>query len=89
MGGMMNEAEAKLLREINRCPGVHILVTMPATEAAGNRLIKMGLARRVRGAFVSTMLPQSDRLVCENHRDKAWPEECDCGPGMRYGDTLR
>jgi hypothetical protein len=28
-------------------------------------------------------------LVCENHRDKAWPEECDCGPGMRYGDTLR
>lgn len=21
-------------------------------------------------------------LVCENHRDKAWPEECDCGPGM-------
>lgn len=23
------------------------------------------------------------RLVCENHRDKAWPDECDCGPGMR------
>lgn len=21
-------------------------------------------------------------LVCENHRDKAWPDECDCGPGM-------
>ena len=29
------------------------------------------------------------RLVCENHHDKAWPDECDCGPGMRYGDTLR
>lgn len=29
---------------------------------------------------------EPDRLVCENHRDKAWPEECDCGPGMRYGD---
>lgn len=22
------------------------------------------------------------RLVCENHPTKAWPEECDCGPGM-------
>lgn len=22
-------------------------------------------------------------LVCENHHDKAWPDECDCGPGMR------
>jgi hypothetical protein len=21
-------------------------------------------------------------LVCENHRNKAWPDECDCGPGM-------
>lgn len=26
-------------------------------------------------------------LVCENHRDKAWPEECDCGPGMRIHDV--
>lgn len=22
------------------------------------------------------------RLVCENHPTKAWPDECDCGPGM-------
>lgn len=22
------------------------------------------------------------RLVCENHPDKAWPTECDCGAGM-------
>ncbi len=22
------------------------------------------------------------RLVCENHPDKAWPDECNCGPGM-------
>jgi hypothetical protein len=22
------------------------------------------------------------RLVCEWHHDKAWPNECDCGPGM-------
>lgn len=22
------------------------------------------------------------RLVCENHPTKAWPNECDCGPGM-------
>lgn len=21
-------------------------------------------------------------LVCENHPDKAWPDECDCGAGM-------
>lgn len=30
-----------------------------------------------------------DRLVCENHHDNAWPEECKCGPGMRTCDTLR
>lgn len=23
------------------------------------------------------------RLVCENHPDKTWPDECDCGPGMK------
>ena len=22
------------------------------------------------------------RRVCENHRDKSWPDECDCGAGM-------
>ena len=21
-------------------------------------------------------------LVCENHPDKAWPSECECGPGV-------
>jgi hypothetical protein len=21
-------------------------------------------------------------LVCENHPDKAWPDECECGAGM-------
>lgn len=29
------------------------------------------------------------RLVCENHRDKAWPDECDCGAGMRESDAKR
>lgn len=28
------------------------------------------------------------RLVCENHPTKAWPDECDCGPGMNSGDGI-
>lgn len=27
-------------------------------------------------------------LVCENHPDKAWPDECDCGAGMHAGKEL-
>jgi hypothetical protein len=26
-------------------------------------------------------------LVCENHPDKAWPDECECGAGMALKDN--
>lgn len=25
---------------------------------------------------------EGQRWVCENHADKAWPDVCECGPGM-------
>jgi hypothetical protein len=28
------------------------------------------------------VIRRESRLVCENHPDKAWPDECECGAGM-------
>ncbi len=50
----LTEAELKLLRVINSHPGGRVMVTMPETEAAGARLVKLGLVRGLsEWAFVS------------------------------------